>query len=229
MNLLQLLLGSLTSNDSVNSVSKKTGVSSKLTSKLLMMAVPLLISYMTKNASKKEGATSLLGALMQHNSKDTVSEQIATADSTDGAKIIGHILGTDQNSVISSLAKESGASVKEVNSILNSIAPALLNSLSTATTATAAKPQNASFDLSDGIDLSDIAGLLNGGKASNTQQNAAAGLLGSLLGGNTGKQETNELASLFGSLLGGSQTTAQNNAKAADGTELLSLLTSLMK
>ena len=229
MNLLQLLLGSLTSNDSVNSVSKKTGVSSKMTSKLLMMAVPLLISYMTKNASKKEGATSLLGALMQHNSKDTVSEQIATADSTDGAKIIGHILGKDQDSVISSLAKESGATVSEVNSILNNIAPALLNSLSTATTATATKPQTASFDLSDGIDLSDIAGLLNGGTSSNTQQNAAAGLLSSLLGGNTGKQSTSELTSLFGSLLGGTQTTAQNNAKAADGTELLSLLTSLMK
>ena len=230
MNLLQLLLGSLTSNDSVNSVSKKTGVSSKLTSKLLMMAVPLLISYMTKNASKKEGATSLLGALMQHNSKDTVSEQIATADSTDGAKIIGHILGKDQSAVISSLAKESGATVNEVNSILNNIAPALLNSLSTATTATANKPQTSSVDLSDGIDLSDIAGLLNGGKVTNTQQNPAAGLLGSLLGGgSSAKQETNDLTSLFGSLLGGSTTTAQNNAKAADGTELLGLLTSLMK
>lgn len=229
MNLLQLLLGSLTSNDSVSSVSKKTGVSSKLTSKLLMMAVPLLISYMTKNASKKEGATSLLGALTQHTSKDTVSEQIAKADDTDGAKIIGHILGKDQNTIISSLAKESGASVNEVNSILNNIAPALLNSLSTATTATASKPQTSGVDLSDGIDLSDIAGLLNGGKVSSTQQNPAASLIGSLLGGNTAKQSTNDLTSLFGSLLGGSAASAQNNAKAADGTELLGLLTSLMK
>lgn len=227
MNLLQLLLGSLTSNDSVSSVAKKTGVSSKLTSKLLMMAIPLLISYMTKNASKKEGAQSLLGALTQHTSKETVSNQIANADSTDGAKIIGHILGADQSAIISNLAKESGASVAEVNSILNSVAPALLNSLSTATTATATKPTSGKVDLSDGIDLSDIAGLLNGGKVSNTNQNPAAGLLGSLLGSNK-PQSNSDLTSMLGSLLGGTSNT-QASEKAVDGTELLGLLTSLMK
>lgn len=230
MNLLQLLLGSLTSTDSVSSVSKKTGVSSKMTSKLIMMAIPLLISYMTKNASKKEGAQSLLGALTQHTSTATVSNQVANADVVDGAKIIAHILGKDQDAIINNLAKESGASVNEVCSILNNIAPALMNGLSTATTATASKPKEKKenkVDLSDGIDLTDIAALLNGGSVANTQSNAAAGLLGSLLGGSTGKQSTNELTSLLGTLLGG--TTTQTSAKQADGTELLSLLTALMK
>ena len=232
MNLLQLLLGSMTSNDSVNSVSKKTGVSSNLTSKLLVMAIPMLISYMTKNASKKEGAQSLLGALTQHTSTATVSNQVANADEVDGAKIIAHILGKDQNAIINNLAKESGASVNEVSSILNNIAPALLNGLSTATTATATaskpkKPKENKVDLSDGIDLTDIAALLNGGSVANTQSNAAAGLLGSLLGGSTGKQSTSDLTSLLGTLLGG--TTTQTSAKQADGTELLSLLTALMK
>ena len=228
MNLLQLLLGSMTSNDSVSSVSKKTGVSSKLTSKLLMMAIPMLISYMTKNASKKEGAQSLLGALTQHKSNDTVSNQIANADTIDGAKIIGHILGNDHSAIVNNLAKESGATAAEVNSILNSIAPALLNSLSTATTATAAKPKESKVDLSDGIDLSDIAGLLNGGKVSNTQQNNAAGLLGSLLGGNSKKQDTDQLSSLLTGLLGGTSQ-KQTTSKEVDGSELLGLLTQLMK
>ena len=130
MNLLQLLLGTLTSNDSVNSVSKKTGVSSGLVSKLMIAAIPLLITYMTKNASKKEGAQSLLGALTQHTSNQTVSQQIANADDTDGAKIIGHILGQDQNAIVSNLANQTGLNAKEVNAVLNNIAPALLNSLS---------------------------------------------------------------------------------------------------
>ena len=228
MNLLQLLLGSMTSNDSVNSVSKKTGVSSKLTSKLLMMAIPMLISYLTKNASKKDGAQSLLGALTQHNNKDTVSNQIANADVEDGAKIIGHILGTDQSTIVNNLAKESGATTAEVNSILSSIAPALLSSLSTATTATAAKPAANKVDLSDGIDLSDIAGLLNGGNVSNTQNNPAAGLLGSLLGGSSKKNDTLDAADLLGTLLGGTSN-KKTSKKDVDGTELLSLLTTLMK
>ena len=226
MNLLQLLLGSLTTNDSVNSVSKKTGVSSGSVSKLLMMAVPLLITYLTKNASKKDGATSLLSALTQHTSTQTVSQQINNADSTDGAKIIGHILGQDQKSVISNLAKETGLSSKEVNAVLNSIAPALLNSLNTATTATAAKPQSNKVDLSDGIDLSDIAGLLGGASVTNTNSNPAAGLLGSLLGGSsTTSSSANTGLNLLGSLLGGSTPTASQS----NGTELLGLLTSLMK
>lgn len=226
MNLLQLLLGSLTSNDSINSVSKKTGVSNNGISKLLMMAVPLLITYLTKNASKKEGATSLLNALTQHTSTQTVSQQIKNGDSTDGAKIIGHILGKDQKSVISGLAKETGLSAKEVNAVLNSIAPALLNSLSTATNATAQKPQANKVDLSDGIDLSDIAGLLGGGAVSNTQSSPAAGLLGSLLGGNSSQQAANSSLDLLGSLLGAGQKPTANQS---NGNELLGLLTQLMK
>ena len=226
MNLLQLLLGAMTSNDSVNATSKKTGVSSSSISKLLMMAVPLLITYVTKNASKKEGASSLLGALSQHTSTQTVSQQITNADSTDGAKIIAHILGKNQNSVISSLAKETGLSSKEVNSVLNAIAPALLNSLSTATTATAAKPQSNKVDLSDGIDLSDIAGLLGGGSVSNVNSNPAAGLLGSLLSGSSQQQQSSNTGlELLGSLLGGSKPTQQQS----NGTELLGLLTGLLK
>lgn len=232
MNLLQLLLGSLTANDSVSSVSKKTGVNSNSVSKLLMMAVPLLITYLTKNASKKDGATSLLSALSQHTSTQTVSQQINNGDSTDGAKIIGHILGQDQKSVISSLAKETGLSSKEVNAVLNAIAPALLNSLSTATTATAQKPkkpaqsQSPKVDLSDGIDLSDIAGLLGGASVTNTNNNPAAGLLGSLLTGGTSQQQSSNTGlELLGTLLGGNKPTATQS----NGTELLSLLTALMK
>ena len=226
MNLLQLLLGALTTNDSVNAASKKTGVASGSISKLLMMAVPLLITYLTKNASKKEGATSLLSALTQHTSTQTVSQQISNADSTDGAKIIAHILGSDQKSVINSLAKQTGLSAKEVNSVLNAIAPSLLNSLSTATTAQAAKPQTNKVDLSDGIDLSDIAGLLGGANVSNTNSNPAAGLLGSLLGGSSANtSSSNSGLDLLGSLLGGNKPTQTQS----NGTELLGLLTSLMK
>jgi len=256
MNLLQLLLGTLTTNDSVNSVSKKTGVSSKTISKLLMVAVPLLISYMTKNASKKDGAQSLLTALTQHTSTDTVSQQISNADSNDGAKIIAHILGKDQNTILSNLAKETGVSASDVSSVLNNIAPALLNSLSTATTTTAnsgktGKKTENKVDLSDGIDLSDVFGLLSGGTSQSS--NSPANLLGGLLGGSTSsssakpdlatnllgtllnsaassnkQQSTTDLGGLLGGLLGGTSQ-KQTTTAQADGTELLGLLTSMLK
>lgn len=228
MNLLQLLLGSLMSNESVNATSKKTGVSSGGISKLLMMAVPLLLTYMTKNASKKEGAQSLLGALGQHTSSQTVSQQLKNADEVDGDKIISHILGKDKKSILSTLAEQSGLSAKQVGTLLSLIAPVLLNSLSTATTAQAAKPkpQTGSVDLSDGIDLTDIAALLGGGNVTNTYSNPAAGLLGSLLGSNTSSKpaQGNDTAALLNALLGSKPAQSKT-----DGSELLGLLTSLLK
>ena len=229
MNLLSLLLGGLTSQNSVSATSKKSGVSSKLTSKLLMMAIPMLISYLTKNASKKDGAQSLLGALTQHTSKDSVEKQIENADTVDGAKIIAHILGNDQNAVLSNLAKESGASVSEVSSVLNSIAPALLNSLGTATNATS-KKVSSGVDLSDGIDLSDVMGLL--GNVSGKQNNpSVTDVLGSLLNNNaSNKKQDNplDITNMVGSLLGGTSN-KKTSSSQVDGTELLTSLLSLMK
>ena len=63
MNLMNLLLSTLTSTQSVDSVAKKTGLSSSKVKLLLMIAVPILIKAMKNNASSKEGALSLLGAL----------------------------------------------------------------------------------------------------------------------------------------------------------------------
>ena len=225
MNLLQLLLGSFTTDDSLKQVEKKSGVSKETIIRILMVALPLLISYMTKNASKKDGAQSLLGALGQHTSSQTVSQQIKTADEVDGDKIINHILGSDKKGILSSLAKSTGLNAKQVGTILAMIAPALLNSLSTATTAQAHKPQTNAVDLSDGIDLTDIAALLGGGNVTNAYSNPAAGLLGSLLGNNATQQtQTNSTAALLNTLLGGTQTQAKT-----DGSELLGLLTSLLK
>ena len=230
MNLLQLLLGSLTTDDSLKQVEKKSGVSKEAISKILMIAVPLLITYMTKNASKKDGAKSLLGALGQHTSSQTVSQQIKNADQDDGNKIVNHILGSDKKGILSSLAESTGIKPSQVGTILALVAPAILNSLSTATTAQTAKPQSNTVDLSDGIDLTDIAALLGGGGVTNTYSNPAAGLLGSLLSGSTTTQQTqaNSAANLLSTLLGGTQTQAQAQS-TVDGTQLLGLLTSLLK
>lgn len=232
MDLLQLLLGTLTSKSSVKSVSKKTGVSSGLVSKLLIAAIPLLIKYMTQNASKKEGALSLLGALGQHKDTTATAQQIANADTTDGAKIISKILGGDEKQVVSSLAKETGVTKNQASNILSTIAPSLLSGLSAATTSAS------KVDLSDGLDLSDVMGLLSGASSTQKKQSSSLGgnLLGALLGGGTQQTQkqqttsTNATSALLSSLLGGgTQQQTVQQTQQSNGMELLSLLTSLMK
>ena len=236
MDLLNMLAGSMTTEESLNNLSTRSGVSNTKIKLLLMIAIPLLIKKMTSNASSQNGAQSLLGALTQHTSQKPVAQQIAEADTADGEKIIGHILGKDQKELISALAQQTGVSEEDTAKILASIAPSMLSGVSAATTAAASKP---SAQKEDGFDLSDLTSLFGGSKPTSNkpstglgglasllgggqQQQQSSSLLGSLLGG--GQQQQSSSGSLLGSLLGGS-----SNASSTSGTALLNTLMSMMK
>ncbi|MBR4446500.1 MAG: DUF937 domain-containing protein [Solobacterium sp.] len=194
-NLLSLLLGSLTQQSSVNAASKKSGLSTKTILTIISYALPLILKALNKNASNTSGAQSLLTALLQHTSKRSIPEQIENADVEDGAKIMRHILGNDQDAAIADIARGTNTSTADVSSVLNVLAPTLLNSLSLATQTANTVQVNSSkgFDLSDGLDANDIAALLGGGntlsslagmfapKADQASTDAGSQLLTSLL------------------------------------------------
>ena len=198
MNLLGILLKALLSDGAIKALAKKTGLGPKQLKKILPLAVPLLIKMLTKNASEKDGALSLLSALTQHTSKKTMEQQIEEADTDDGDKIIGHILGKEKDQSLLSLSSQSGLSQNEVSSVLSGIAPALLSGLSMAT----ASGGSGKVDLSDGLDLGEVMTLLTGGAAVQTQSKPS--LLGSLFGKKPAKEETDVAlngASLLNALL----------------------------
>ena len=218
MNLLSLLLKSLLTDASVSALAKKTGLNAGSLKKLLPLAIPLLLKFLTKNASSESGALSLLGALSQHTNQKALSDQIDEADTEDGGKIIGHILGDQSEAVAVQLAQESGMSERDVNSALAGLAPALMSGLSAANQTVSSSPK---VDLSDGLDLSDLMGMFAGAQQAQAQP-SGGGLLSGLLGGGSG------LGGLFGSLLGSSaQQSSQENE--FNGTQLLSLLSAMKR
>ncbi len=211
MDLLNMLLGTMTSDSSVSALAGKTGANNDQIMKLIKIALPILLKFLTQNASSGDGVAALLGALTGHSSTARMADQIADADEEDGEKIVGHILGTEKDQVITSLAEQTELSTDQVDKSLASLAPALMSGLSAATNSAA------KVDLSDGLDLSDLMGLFGGEAATN-----AGGLLGGLLGGNG-----SGLGSLLGGLFGGSDNSSE--ASADTGNMLLSLLTAAMK
>ena len=223
MNLLSLLLSSLLTDSSVSALAKKTGLSAAALKKLIPLAVPLLLKFLTSNASSESGALSLLGALSQHTNQKTLSDQIDEADTEDGGKIIGHIFGNQSDAVTNRLAQQSGMSERDVSSALAGIAPALMSGLSAANHTVSAAPK---VDLSDGIDLSDLLGMFAGAQSVQQVpqgQSYGGGLLSGLLGGSS-----SGLGDLFGSVLGSSaQQASQEND--FNGTQLLSLLSSMTR
>ena len=179
MNLLGILLKTMLTEGALKALAKKTGLNQKQLKKLLPLAVPMLLKMLTKNASEKDGALSLLGALTQHTSKKPMAQQIEEADTDDGDKIIGHILGKRKDQDLLTLSNQSGLSQKEVQSVLSGIAPALLSGLSAATNSGSASGK---VDLSDGLDLGEVLTLLAGANAKPEPEPKPAGLLGALFG-----------------------------------------------
>ena len=141
MDLLNMLMGSMTTDDSLNALSGNAGTSNEQTSNLLSAALPMLLGALTNNASSQEGAQSLLGALGQHTSTQTMAEQLQNADAEDGEKIVNHIFGGDLSSVIQSLSGQTGASAEQVSGLLNNMAPAMMSGLSAATSSASEAPQ----------------------------------------------------------------------------------------
>ena len=170
----------MSSDESVEAVSRNTGISKLAVGGLIALALPLLIKKLTSNAQSQTGAASLLGALSQHTSTDSIASQLTNADTADGNAIIGHILGSDQSEAVSQLAEQSNLSEEQVSSVLGNIAPALMSSLSAANTENiqqAAEAPQTSGGLS-----SILGGILGGGSSG-----GGGSLLGSLFGG--GKKE----------------------------------------
>ena len=211
MNLLNVLLKSVMDDDSISALVKKTGIGSAALKKLLPLAIPLLLKALTSNASSQSGVQSLLGALTQHTSTKSMPVQIAEADTEDGSKILGHILGSNASSEISALAAQTGLSANQISSALSSITPAVMSGLSAASSSAAA----GKVDLSDGLDLNDVMGLFGG--VGQSASSTAGNLLGGLFGGMGGSSA----GGLLGSLLGGG---IQENDNSLNGNALLSAL-----
>ena len=215
MNLLNLLMGSMTNDSSLNALAGKTGLSGKSLNKLLTAAIPILLKFLTKNACSTNGAQSLLAALGNHKDTRSMAQQIEEADAEDGGKILGHIFGTEKDTIVNSLAKESELDSDQVNNALSNMAPALMSGLSAATTSAS------QVDLSNGLDLTDLMGMFGGAAP---EASAPAGLLGGLFGGGSGSG----IGSLLGGLFGGGKK-EEEDEDPFDGLNLLGSLTSLMK
>ncbi len=230
MNLMNMLTGILTSGAALQALSAKTGLSEKQLKMIIAIAIPLLIRKLTSNASSQSGANSLLGALTQHRDTNTIDKQLADADEEDGAKIVGHILGSDEEKIIASVAKESGVSEADVAKVLGTISPSILSSLSAATESASAQQaqqaqQSGGVDLSDGFDMSDVMALMGGGASQSQSQNQSSGggLLGSLFGG--GASQSQGGGGLLSALLGGVQKPEED--QEMNGSQLLNTLLSM--
>ncbi|MBR4700667.1 MAG: DUF937 domain-containing protein [Oscillospiraceae bacterium] len=196
-------IGTLLSEGGVSAISKRTKVKQSDVAKVLSAGIPALLSGMADNASDPAGAEALTRAAQDHRAVNAanVGDFLKGADLKDGKKILGHVLGDNQNAMIEKIAGEAGVTKGKATSILALAAPLLLSLLGN---------QNSGNNMLGllggllGMSLLSgnnggglLSGLLGGGSSSSSQ---SSGLLGSLLGGGSSSNESSS-GGLFNSLL----------------------------
>lgn len=198
---LTKLASTLISSDSISGLSNLTGASDKDVSNVLAQALPALLSGANSQAKDKDTAESFATALSGHAKDDTkdLSKFLGNVDLKDGAKILGHLLGSDKDDVIGNIAESTGVSKKDTNSIVSAIAPLLLSLLGQQTEEDDDKDTGAAGLVGALLDNVDVGSLLTGlltdnssssstttsGKKKSSKKKATSdksgGLLGSLL------------------------------------------------
>ena len=129
------LLSSDLGKQLINGASAQTGQPADKTANVLSMALPVILGAMQRNASTPQGAKSLNNALDDSRHDGSILDQLGgllgggNADSgllNDGAGILGHVLGGNQQKVEQNISKTSGMDVGSVAQIIKMAAPILM-------------------------------------------------------------------------------------------------------
>lgn len=218
---IQKLLGELLSADSVKGLSKASGASQKDVKKVVAAVLPSLLGGAKGQAESSDTAEGFTQALTDHAKADTsdIKSFLANVDLEDGAKIIGHLLGSNQENTTKAVSAQTGVSTKKTGNILSSLAPLLMSLLG----------QQTGSD-SSGSSIGSLMGSLLGNVD-------ITSVLGGLLGGGSGNSSSSKpnLGSLLGGLLGGSskpsssKPSSSGKKKESLGTVVGGLLKKFLK
>ena len=179
----------------IDQVAAALGVDAATAKTAVSTALPALVGGMQANAQDPGGASSLLSALL---GKDTSlvdgGVSLGDVDTDDGAKIVGHIFGSNQDQVVAALGSTGKASSSLLSKLLPILAPIVMAYIANKVTSAASKPAAPTTTTTT--------------TAPPAEQASTGGLgdiLGSILGGSSGSSGggLGGLGSILGGLLGG--------------------------
>lgn len=189
------LISTLMSKDSLNGISQVTHTTNEDTRSVLSAALPLLLSGAQAQSQNANTAASFGNALFNHGQQNTsnIGSFLQGVDLIDGGKIIGHLLGLNNNSTMNMISQQTGVSSNNTSNILSAAAPLLMSLLgqqlgSNNANATPSLLSSAATNAMQGLNMGSLlSGLLGGTTVQPQVQQQKPSLLGSLLGGLFGR------------------------------------------
>jgi len=207
MDLMQILQGQL-SDDMLGQLSQQIGADKEQTAVAANGVFATLLGGLANNASSESGLSSL-GAALDRDHDGSVLDDImgmvggmmqgessaAPSSAVNGAGILGHILGGQQEVAAQQISQSSGLNMGQIMKLMPILAPIVMGVLGRAKS-------------SGGLDLGSLANILMG-SAQNAQSGGFGDLLGSVLGGVLGGNQPQQArqqqqgGDMLGQILGG--------------------------
>ena len=210
---ISTLATTLLSDDTIEGVTRATGASNQDVLNVLAAALPALLNGANTQATQSTTSSGFANALQSHAKDDTSSilSFLTNADLKDGNAILGHLLGSNQDSTTTQISQQTGVSKKNTGLILACIAPLLLSLLGKALQGNN-KPSSGGNVFTTAAVTALMSGLLGGGKNS---LSGLTSLLSGVLGGGSSSQSGSSL-NLLSSLLGGGSSAASQQSSPAN-------------
>ena len=190
------LLGAALGGDTQRQLSDQIGADPQATGSAIQAALPMLLSGLTQNASRPEGAAALHQALERDHDGSLLDNLggllggTSATRATDGAGILGHVLGDRQDAAQQAVAQSSGLDTGQSAQLLSALAPILMGVLG--------RTQR-----SQGLNANGLASMLQGEHANVAQtQPDLMGLATRLLDRNNDGSMLDDLMKGVGGMLG---------------------------
>ena len=195
MSLLDLITGSA-GNQVAEQAENKFGISKNQIIALLVVAAPLVISYLKKKSENAEEADKLNAALDRDHDGSILNNPAQALDrEQEGDSILSHIFGGEKANVENQLSQNTGISMDKIGPVLATLAPVIMGYIG---------QQKQANNVTSGGGLGDLLGGILGSSSQQAQasDNPLSKILGSVLGG-AQQSSSGGLGDILGSVLGG--------------------------
>lgn len=134
---LEDIIGAAAGNSAVGQISNNLGADQSSVNSAIQMALPVILSGLANNASSDTGAQSLNHALEKDHTGsllDNLGDYLAggvpapqqATRETNGAGILGHILGSSQSTAAQEISSQTGLNAGQVANLLITLAPIVM-------------------------------------------------------------------------------------------------------
>ena len=159
---METIMKLMLQSGALDQVSGMLGVDGKIET-----VMPLLLQGMQGQMKNEDTRYGFLQALNDHSKQDTrdLRQAVKTADVDDGAKIVRHLLGAQEEEVAAKAKKRSGLDTKTILKIMAIMAPILMSRMGQTAKAETAKSSSGDMmkvvgGLLDGVDAKDVVNIL---------------------------------------------------------------------